>query len=503
VAAIRWVCLSDLHLGALNSILSSVSPDGSGVDKSQTSPVTTALCDGLRSLGHRDDPPQLIVAGDLFELALSSTDDASATFAEFICCLRPGGTNAAVAPLIRFIPGNHDHKLWSRARSRHYVDYLAQVAPDAPVDPESPVTHLLAANNSRPVRDEFVERLAARAEVGTQVVVELSYPNLGLVDPTGNRAVVLSHGHFVEPLYRIMSLVADCFTDGDCSVAHHLEGDNGGWIDFFWSSMGDSGDIGKWSRDLYEALQSQKSIKAVGKGIRRAVSSREGPWLRNHIQGMVVEQTLKRTVIHSLRRERQLPQVLSERSATGLLDYLDGPVAAQLASEVGSPSDVSFIFGHTHKPFSDMRTSTSYAEPVAVYNTGGWVVDTPEPEPVKGGSIIVIDEDLNVATIRCFSQNDQGTPCPVRVEGTVGRNDNPLVERLRDEIDPERDPWRALSEAAASTARDRRNQLESRLAAGIAAMEGSDGKRPHPTRFHLGRKAAAAGATNHPSPGGS
>lgn len=503
MAAIRWVCLSDLHLGALNSVLSSVSSDGSGVDRSHTSPVTTALCDGLRALAQRDDPPQLIVAGDLFELALSSTGDASATFAEFICGLRPGHANAAVAPLIRFIPGNHDHKLWSRARSHHYVDYLAQVAPDAPVDPESPVTHLLAANNPRPVRDEFVEHLAARAETGTRVAVELSYPNFGLVDRTGNRVVVLSHGHFVEPLYRVMSLVADSFTHGDCSVAHHLEADNGGWIDFFWSSMGDSGDIGTWTRDLYEALQSEKSITAATKGIRRAVSGREGPWLRNHIQGIAVEQTLKRTVIHSLRRERHLPQVLSDRSETGLLDYLDGPVAAQLASEVGSPSDVSFIFGHTHKPFSDIRTSTSYAEPVAVYNTGGWVVDTPTPESVKGGSIIVIDEDLNVATIRCFSQNDQGTSCPVRVEGAAGRIDNPLVERLRDEIDPDRDPWRALSEAAAVVARDRRKQLESRLAAGVAAMEHSDGKRPHPRRFHLGRKAAAAGVLNDPSQRGS
>ena len=97
MAAIRWVCLSDLHLGALNSILSSVSPDGSGIDKSQTSPVTTTLCDGLRVLGLRDGPPQLIVAGDLFELALSSTDDASATFAQFICGLRPGEASAAVA----------------------------------------------------------------------------------------------------------------------------------------------------------------------------------------------------------------------------------------------------------------------------------------------------------------------------------------------------------------------------------------------------------------------
>jgi hypothetical protein len=28
MAPIRWVCISDLHLGALNSLLTSVTPDG-------------------------------------------------------------------------------------------------------------------------------------------------------------------------------------------------------------------------------------------------------------------------------------------------------------------------------------------------------------------------------------------------------------------------------------------------------------------------------------------
>ena len=95
--AVRWICISDLHLGALNSVLTSVQPDGEHVDQSSTSPVTAALCDGLRSLSEGHEPPQLIVAGDLFELALSSTDDAAATFAQFVGCLRPGSRRRRVA----------------------------------------------------------------------------------------------------------------------------------------------------------------------------------------------------------------------------------------------------------------------------------------------------------------------------------------------------------------------------------------------------------------------
>src|ERR1035438_8116906 len=84
MAAIRWICVSDLHLGALNSVLTPVADDGERVDSSFVSPVLVALCDGLRVLGQGHEPAQLVILGDLFEMALSSPDDSAATFAQFI-----------------------------------------------------------------------------------------------------------------------------------------------------------------------------------------------------------------------------------------------------------------------------------------------------------------------------------------------------------------------------------------------------------------------------------
>ena len=474
--AIRWICISDLHLGALNSVLTSVSADGEHVDKSSTSPVTSALCDGLRALSQGHEPPQLIVAGDLFELALSSTDDAAATFAQFIGCLRPGADNAAVTPNIRFIPGNHDHQLWSRARRDYYLEYLAGLPADQPLQPAAHTTHLLPANEARPVRDRFIELLAARADPAVPVVVEQSYPNLGLVNRSRSRAVVVSHGHFVESLYRMMSLLDTVFGQQSSDmISPHLEADNGGWIDFFWSSMGDSGDVGTWSRSLYESLQSEKAIDAEIRAIRRAMNHRKGSRVRNYLEGAVVGGIMDRTAKTSLRRERHHPDVLSQKAQVGLLDYLDGPVATQLAAEVGDPTDIAFVFGHTHKPFSDVRHPPGYAVPVAVFNTGGWVVDTPEPEPVKGASIILIDDDLNVAVLQCYVQdvgdNDPGDNYAVRVEGPATAADNPLVTDLRARIDPDRDPWRALAEATGATVRDRRRQLDARLSAEVVKLD--------------------------------
>ena len=154
--------------------------------------------------------------------------------------------------------------------------------------------------------------------------------------------------------------------------------------------------------------------------------------------------------------------MLSQKAQAGLLDYLDGPVATQLAAEVGDPADITFVFGHTHKPFSDVRHPPGYARPVSIFNTGGWVVDTPEPEPVKGTSIVLIDDDLNVAVLQCYAQdvgdNDPEDNYAVRVEGPATAAENPLVTDLRAAYRPGRDPWRALAEATGATVRDRRRR---------------------------------------------
>ena len=86
------------------------------------------------------------------------------------------------------------------------------------------------------------------------------------------------------------------------------------------------------------------------------------------------------------RAERHHPgAALSPGADAGLEMYLAGPVAHELrrAFKTSLP-DTTFVFGHTHKPFVGTRGIAGYARPIAVVNTGGWVVDHPEAEPLKG-----------------------------------------------------------------------------------------------------------------------
>jgi hypothetical protein len=138
-------------------------------------------------------------------------------------------------------------------------------------------------------------------------------------------------------------------------------------------------------------------------------------------------------------------------------------VATQTAAEIGHPEDVTFVFGHTHKPFIESRTATAFATPVQVVNTGGWVVDTPQRNPVKGASVILIDDQLNVASLRCYTEGDTADSYRVTIDPVNATGPNDLVDQLRASIDPDRDPWAQLAQAIQSAVSDRGQQLEDRL----------------------------------------
>ncbi|MGD0393415.1 MAG: hypothetical protein ABSC41_12315 [Acidimicrobiales bacterium] len=487
MTSIRWVCVSDLHLGALNSLLTNVDADGEHVDGSAASPVLTALCECLRSLRTPgQDPPELVVLGDLFELALTAPEDAAAAFTQFIAGLRPGKPDAAVAPALRFVPGNHDHHLWSRASDDRYLRLLAEATAPAPRDRHA--THLLPANDTEPVRDRFIEILAKRAEPATTVTVLQSYPNLGLVTASGDRSVILSHGHFIEPLYRMMSVLDTVFGSPRSGAveAWQLEADNGGWIDFFWSSMGDSGDIMRVTRSLYESLQSTETIHAEISAIERAIKVAGASRARADVEAHAVAELLRAGVGTAVRERHREGIILSPHADQGLASYLDGPVVTQVGAEIGAPRDVTFVFGHTHKPFVDVRTTTLCPSPVSVVNTGGWVVDTPQLNPMKGASVILIDEELNVACVRCYREGTDASSYMVSIEPGSAGGPNPLVDQLRSTVDAGRDPWASLAQAIQTTVGDRGRQLDERLRSDASTLnqlnraDQGDGRSPDP-----------------------
>src|ERR1043165_5057241 len=80
---IRYVCLSDMHLGAQNSLLTNLTRNNLSNDTTVPSPVLTSLVECLRTLiaqNEGTEKPTLILAGDVLELALTPSNIAAWAF---------------------------------------------------------------------------------------------------------------------------------------------------------------------------------------------------------------------------------------------------------------------------------------------------------------------------------------------------------------------------------------------------------------------------------------
>ena len=154
---------------------------------------------------------------------------------------------------------------------------------------------------------------------------------------------------------------------------------------------------------------------------------------------------------------QRAPNISFERGSSGqllsdggkaLLRDLQGPLQTQLQAELGgrsAPKDVAVIFGHTHKPFETMMEIDNFLKSrIEVYNSGGWVVDTPEPQRLYGGAAILLDEHLNIASLRMYNESKRASGYAVRVETVSRKATNPLYRHLSNVVKSSSQPWRLL-----------------------------------------------------------
>jgi UDP-2,3-diacylglucosamine pyrophosphatase LpxH len=119
VPDVRYVCLSDLHFGAENSILTQLAPNSLEPDVHRPSSAMVGLVECLRELIGRNEGPEkptLVLCGDVLELALSTDNVAAMVFERFVE-LTLARDSRLFGDTIYFVPGNHDHHLWEIGRA--------------------------------------------------------------------------------------------------------------------------------------------------------------------------------------------------------------------------------------------------------------------------------------------------------------------------------------------------------------------------------------------------
>ena len=461
---VRYVVLSDLHFGAENSILTALADGGDPTaDPSRRSPVLGAFVECLSEVvaaNESSELPTLILAGDILELALAEDEVAATVFEQFADLVV--GEHPLFDDLIWFVPGNHDHHMWETAREGLYAQQLVSLDESLPIPPPTHATCLFPEHGEAVLEAGLLSALVQRRHKTTKARVRAAYPNFGLLSSDRDRCVVVHHGHYIESMYLLMSSLNQLmFNKPLPDDVAEIEGDNFAWIDFFWSSLGRSGEVGEDVNRIYDMLQSEKAVDRLVLTLATAISERApGGAVRKWMTRKVVRDLFVHLAKRAGRLERHHPSApLSANAQKGLQAYLEGPLRTQISSELQSVPSTTLVFGHTHKPFESSRVAQGFASPVLLANTGGWVVDTVDTNPLQGAAAILVDEDLHVASVRLYDQSKNESDYHVRVAPVTGE-DTPLAKRLSELVRPDDGPWRALSRAVSVAVPERHRALE-------------------------------------------
>jgi hypothetical protein len=462
--------MSDLHFGEKGSLLTNLLPDGE-VEPLTASPVMEALVACLRTLisANRDQAtkPTLVLAGDILELALTTTNKAAMVFERFIQLVMPEAPNERLFNSeIVFIPGNHDHHLWEMARESQYVDHVESLKAGTKLPRPYHTTPMFTTPK---VQSFFLTRLIRRHKSYEDITIRSVYPNYALLNPAKNRAVVFSHGHFIESLYVLMSTLKTLILRDRTKPSEiwNIEAENFAWIDFFWSTLGRSGEVGQDVEMIYKRIRTEKGLKRTLGDLAENLAKDEihtflGNWAETKILKALFNFAAGRFSSHE---RKQIHQHLSSGARKGLRAYVEGPLPLQCKSEEKSfPDDTAFIFGHTHKPFEEAMPFDGYKEALDVFNTGGWVVDEVERRSQIGAAVVLLDDTLNVASLRMYNESENETDYAVRV-GDVKKDGraNPLVDSIKNLVKAEEDPWREFSRRAAKAIDIRAGHLKKEI----------------------------------------
>jgi Calcineurin-like phosphoesterase len=466
---IRYVCLSDLHLGADNSALTAIQPGGIETAPMQTDAVMSQFVACLRELIHHNENPEkpkLVLNGDILEMALTDVNKAAMVFERFVELVFPADGEALFDKNIIYIPGNHDHHIWENARETQYVNYIQHIEGGKELPTPWHTTKMFQPDL---VREYFLTNLLQRYPHLRDAVVDVVYPNYALVREDGQKCVVISHGHYVESIYSLMTTLNTMFFPERArpKVVWDLEAENFAWLDFFWSTMGRSGDVGQDIGIFYAKLQDEKQLgKLINNFLSSLANQSQQPKFLEGIEVKSLDWLVDKVLAGRFSLEKnKTAQPLSAEALQGLHAYMEIFLLEQMRIENKQfiPPDITFLFGHTHKPFQQQMTFAGYPAPVAVYNSGGWVVDKLEPIAIYGAAALLVDEALHTVSLRMYNQAANDADYAVRVEEVSTAGHSSFYERLNALVTPANDPWKLFSQTIAEAVKLHERVLQEKI----------------------------------------
>ncbi|OAG28389.1 metallophosphoesterase [Thermodesulfatator autotrophicus] len=469
MSSIKYVVLSDLHLGEEDSLLTNLKPGVAEEGPLQPSPVLKKLGQGLEELLRNNSAkPELVIIGDGLEMALAGVHQAAMAFERLI---EEFFIKRHLFSGIVYVPGNHDHHLWETAREIQYSNFVERKKSPGDFLPEPwHISTVFPEKDYHFVPSPFLQKLVNRYPALQEVKVKILYPVFGLISNEEKRIVCLHHGHLLESIYRLMSKlkVALFPEEKEPETLNEIEKENFAWIDFFWSTMGRSGKVGTKIERIYEMLLVPATFKDLIANLARALAEKfDLPFIPERWEDDLIEKAVAKFLRENFLPERQMEKtILAGKTEKELRWFIEGPIlheikkALPVDEEELSTYQFQFVFGHTHKPFARLDKFKPFKPWTKVFNTGGWVIDRLELIHTYGAKLILISDDLEVIPLELFRQ---GRLEPPQVSYVKSPDEPlpPIVAGLQEKL---KSPvWQEFVEVVQSAAQVRVGHLRRRL----------------------------------------
>lgn len=492
---VRYVCLSDLHLGNEYSILNNLSEKG----EIQATEVMINLKNCLRSLlpdkaseKGKNPRPTLILNGDVMDLTLGKFEISSMMFEKFMGLIMKYGNEIFDNDII-YVPGNHDHHVWEAARENQYENYIATNRLEILPPPwhrtkmtigKSPVCSKLfwSLLRQHTVKSDTPSNIETGADpsddedllFSSETKVQIYYPSLVIPSDDPKKCAIVHHGHFTELPYYLVSTLNTQFNDGkfpqDINV---MEQENSAWIDFLWCTLGQSGDPSRAVGCIYYNLKNPNIFERILDKISNNIIDKYKiiPFI-SELKGYCIPAPIGLLGERYQRDDHADKGYLNDSKARkGLTQFLQLSWPFMKDEIPNSPESINdlnliFVYGHTHKPIAekdvnigDEKNGITINKTNWVYNTGGWVVDQEKEDKCFGASIVLMNRNLDTVFLQVYAEGGFDEVKPI----TLNR-DTEFYKYVAEKVNQSYECWEKLKNSA-DTEHDKkvdllRNQLE-------------------------------------------
>ncbi|MBL8152410.1 MAG: hypothetical protein JNN15_20995, partial [Blastocatellia bacterium] len=252
---IKYVCLSDIYFGTDKSIISTSDTDNKNIDVATANPLIEKLMDCLKQVVRKSNcsgvKPILLLNGDAIGSASTERAEVAESFERFIELLTLSCKD--LFEKIVYIPGFQDQAIWELVREKQ-AGKIAWMSKE-----HSPYATKLFSDSLpkyfHTIKKDFKPVIGSLAPLP----LEVGYPSFGVSNADGSKCVVFHHGHFIESIYEfIATLKTLLFSNRKTKCG--MQADSFAWVDFFWSTLNRSEEIGLGTDNLYEKLRSPNQI---------------------------------------------------------------------------------------------------------------------------------------------------------------------------------------------------------------------------------------------------